>query len=71
MLELKNDGELGIWKPYLFALKSPLTGEKYQKRMEEFFEFMGMEGKTVEEKSSSFVKKNPNRKETSGFSTVF
>lgn len=42
----------------MFALKSPLTREKYQKRMEKFFDFTGMEGKTVEEKSSSFVKKS-------------
>jgi hypothetical protein len=57
VLELKNDGELGIWKLYLFALKSPLTREKYQKRMEKFFDFIGMEGKTIEEKSLSFMKK--------------
>ena len=56
--ELKNNEELGIWKLYLFALKSPLTREKYQKRMEKFFDFIGMEGKTVEEKSLSFVKKS-------------
>lgn len=58
MLGLKNSEELGIWKLYLFALKSPLTREKYQKRMEKFFEFIGMEGKTVEEKSLIFVKKS-------------
>ena len=58
VLELKNSEELGIWKLYLFALKSPLTREKYQNRMEKFFNFVGMEGKTVEEKSLRFMKKS-------------
>jgi hypothetical protein len=48
--QLKNDEELGIWRLYLFALKSPLTREKYQNRMEKFFGFIGLDGKTVEEK---------------------
>jgi hypothetical protein len=56
--ELKNNDELGIWKLYLFALKSPLTREKYQKRMEKFFDFIGMKGQTIEEKSFSFVNKS-------------
>ncbi len=58
MSELKNNADIGIWKLYLFALKSPLTREKYQKRMEKFFDFVGLEGKTVEEKSLSFVGKS-------------
>jgi hypothetical protein len=58
VLELKNnEGELGIWRMYLFALKSPLTREKYQNRMEKFFDFIGLDGKTVKEKNLSFVKK--------------
>ena len=40
-----------IWKLYLFALKSPLTREKYQKRIERFFVFLELEGRTTEEKS--------------------
>ena len=58
MLDLSNDGELGIWQLYLFALKSPLTREKYQNRMGKFFDFIGLDGKTVEEKSASFIKKS-------------
>jgi hypothetical protein len=59
VLELKNnDGELGIWQLYLFALKSPLTREKYQNRMDKFFDFVGSDGINVEDKSSSFVRKS-------------
>ena len=58
MSELNNqEDELSIWKLYLFALKSPLTREKYQGRIEKFFDFTRMEGKTAEEKSTSFVNK--------------
>jgi len=55
--ELNKQEEFSIWKLYLFALKSPLTREKYSKRIEKFFDFLGLEGKTVEEKSLRFVKK--------------
>ena len=58
MEQLKNDEELGIWRLYLFALKSPLTREKYQNRMEKFFGFIGLDGKTVEEKSLRFFKES-------------
>ena len=34
-----------------------MTREKYQGRIEKFFDFLGLEGKTVEEKSISFVQK--------------
>ncbi len=57
MLELKNNDEIGIWKLYLFALKSPLTREKYQNRMGKFFDFIGLDGNTIEQKSVSFVRK--------------
>jgi hypothetical protein len=58
VVELKNNEELNIWKLYLFALKSPLTREKYQKRIEKFFNFINLEGNTIEEKSLSFVQKS-------------
>ena len=56
MSELNNQEELSIWKLYLFVLKSPLTREKYQGRIEKFFDFIGMKGATIEEKSFYFVK---------------
>jgi hypothetical protein len=32
-------------------MKSPVTREKYQKRLEKFFDFMNIKGRTAEEKS--------------------
>jgi hypothetical protein len=56
--ELKNNQELGIWKLYLFVLKSPLNIEKYQGRIEKFFDFLALEGKSVEDKSLIFIQKS-------------
>jgi hypothetical protein len=55
VFELKNQEELSIWKLYLFALKSPMTREKYQGRIEKFFDFLKLEGSTIEEKSLRFI----------------
>jgi hypothetical protein len=46
-----------IWSLYLYALKSPVTREKYQKRLEKFFDFIRLEGATIKDKSSSFIKR--------------
>jgi hypothetical protein len=50
-----NNQEQDTWPLYLYALKSPVTRQKYQKRLEKFFDFLGMEGTTVEDKSKSFI----------------
>jgi len=55
--ELNSQEELSIWKLYLFALKSPLTREKYQGRIDKFFDFLALEGKSVEDKSLRFIQK--------------
>ena len=39
-----NIKEQDIWSLYLYALKSPVTRQKYQKRLEKFFDFLGIEG---------------------------
>jgi hypothetical protein len=36
-------------------MKSPVTSDKYQKRLGKFFGFLGLEGRTIEEKSRVFV----------------
>ncbi len=39
------------------CVKSPVTREKYKKRIEKFFDFLGLDGTTVEDKSNSFIKR--------------
>ena len=51
----QNNREQDLWSLYLYALKSPVTREKYQKGLERFFDFLGLEGSTVEEKSKAFM----------------
>ncbi len=57
LVENESNHEPNVWSLYLFALKSPVTREKYQKRLERFFVFLGLEGKTTEEKSYVFIEK--------------
>ena len=50
VVELKNDKDLDMETVFVCA-KVPLTREKYQKRIERLFVFLGLEGRTTEEKS--------------------
>ena len=50
-----SESDLNAWTLYLYAMKSPVTRDKYQKRLVKFFDFLGLEGATVEEKSIVFV----------------
>lgn len=54
-VEQINNQELDSWSLYLYAMRSPVTREKYTKRLEKFFDFLGLEGKTIAEKSKKFV----------------
>ena len=55
VVEQNNNLELNVWSPYLFALKSPVTREKYKTRLDNFLNFIGLEGRTTEEKRSTFI----------------
>ncbi len=41
---------------YLYAMKSPVTRDKYQKRLGKFFDFIILEDATIEDKNKVFVK---------------
>ncbi len=41
----------------LSVCSSPVTRDRYQRRLEKFFDFLGLEGATAEQKSKSFLKK--------------
>ena len=64
----KNE-EIGIWNLFVCA-KVPFDPGEIPEKMEKFFDFVCLDGKTVEEKRSSFVK-NPDLEETGGFSIVY
>jgi hypothetical protein len=53
-LEQNNKG-LDVWSLYLYAMKSPVTRVKYVGRLEKLFDFLKLDGSTVEEKSKIFI----------------
>jgi hypothetical protein len=55
--QINSNREQDTWSLYLYALKSPMTRQKYQKRLEKFFDFLGIEGSTVEDKSKKFFQR--------------
>jgi hypothetical protein len=59
-VEQENNNDIqdhDIWSLYLFA-KSSRTREKYNIRLDKFFNFIGLEGKTIEDKSNIFNEKH-------------
>ena len=51
------ESDFDHWRLYLYAMKSPVTRDKYQKRIGKFFDFIRLEGNTIEEKSKVFDEK--------------
>jgi hypothetical protein len=43
------------WSLYLYAMKSPVTRVKYQKRLSRFLEYIGITGTTTEEQARAFA----------------
>ncbi len=52
-----EDSELDPWKLFLNAMRAPITRDRYQTRVAKFFDFIGIRGKTLEEKARTFAKK--------------
>ena len=46
--------QLDPWSLYLYAMKSPITRLKYQKRLSSFFEYIGLPG-IIEEQARLFA----------------
>ena len=51
--QIKSESD--TWTLYLYAMKSPVTRDKYQKRLGKFFDFLKLDGTTIEDKSKVFV----------------
>jgi hypothetical protein len=47
--------ELDPWSLFLYAMKAPMTKDRYQTRVNKFFDFAGILGTTVEEKARTFA----------------
>lgn len=55
MIDYQKNGELNIWQLYLYSLKSSQTRKKYQGRVNKFFDFVGIEGNTIEDRCIRFI----------------
>jgi integrase len=51
------DSDSDVWRLFLYAMKSPLTKQKYQRRLSKFFDFAGVQGLTLQDKALSFAHK--------------
>ncbi|MGH9983759.1 MAG: hypothetical protein ACRD8W_07365 [Nitrososphaeraceae archaeon] len=52
--------DLEPWSLFIYAMKAPMTRDRYQTRVAKFFEFIGIHGTTIEEKARNFVTKAQN-----------
>ena len=54
--------ELDPWSLYIYAMKSPMTRDKYKARLAKFLDFIGIEAedgyKSLEDKARTFAKKS-------------
>jgi hypothetical protein len=51
------ESESDHWTLYLYAMKSPVTRDKYQKRLGKFFDFIRLEAGSIEDKVRSLLKR--------------
>ena len=49
------ESELDPWSLFIYAMKAPMTRDRYQTRVAKFFDFAGIPGTTVEEKARTFA----------------
>ncbi|MDQ3837929.1 MAG: hypothetical protein M3297_01520 [Thermoproteota archaeon] len=52
------------WSLFLYAMKAPMTKDRYKTRVAKFFDFIGLddnnkEGQTVQDKARIFANKPP------------
>jgi len=52
---LHSELDSDLWRLFLYDMKSPITRDKYQRRLAKFFEFAAVEGLTLQDKTLSFV----------------
>jgi hypothetical protein len=57
-LEKSESTELDPWSLYIYAMKAPMTRDRYQTRLAKFLDFIGLEvGTTLEDRARVFAQK--------------
>jgi len=55
--KLSEESEPDPWTLFLNAIRAPMTRDRYKTRVTKFFNFIGIRGKTLEQKRASLQKK--------------
>jgi integrase len=55
--KIAQDQKESVWSLFLYAMKSPVTRQKYVGRIDKFFDFLELDGSTVEQKSTVFLRR--------------
>jgi hypothetical protein len=50
--------ELDPWSLYIYAMKSPMTRNRYQTRLAKFFDFIELTGSTLDDRARTFAKRS-------------
>lgn len=53
-LDFEQNTDSNVWRLYLYSMKSPLTREKYQRRLSRYFEHAEIKGDSLQAKAISF-----------------
>jgi hypothetical protein len=52
--------ELDPWSLFIYAMKAPMTRNRYQTRLAKFFDFIGIAGTRLEDRARAFAKRGKN-----------
>jgi len=55
--KLVEESELDPWTLFLNSMRAPMTRDRYKTRVDKFFNFIGIPGKTLEQRARYFAKK--------------
>lgn len=64
------DVEFDVWNLFLLSMKSPVTKQKYQKRLSVFLDFISVNGQSVKEKSLNFIQISKNKGNQWAFNSI-
>jgi hypothetical protein len=51
----ESDSISDVWRLFLYAVKSPITRDKYQRRLSSFFDYTNIQGASLQAKALSFT----------------
>jgi hypothetical protein len=52
-----EESDIDPWTLFLNSMRAPMTRDRYQTRVAKFFDFIGIQGRTLEQKARTFAEK--------------